>query len=168
MRVGVDVCVGVELSVPCSASAKRFVALHRVAVHVCVGVELSVPCSASAKRFIPLQRVALEFAVELAAIALEFALVALQGVTLITLDVELALPPLKVALRRAAGVLESLEVLWLAELLAQGRVLKLHSAGVRGVELPMILSSRQIGAIEPVVIDHIDGHRAAAAPAVAA
>src|SRR5262249_27478402 len=99
----------------------------RVAVDVCVGVELSVPCSASAKRFIALQRVALEFAVELAAIALKvLTLIALQRVTLIALDVELALRALQVALQRAARVLESLEVLWLAELLAQRRVLKLH------------------------------------------
>src|SRR5581483_6133676 len=65
---------------------------------------------------------------------------------------------------QGAGALEILKIPRLAELLAQGRVLELSRSAVRSIELPMILPSHEIGAVEAIVIDHIDGDRAAAAP----
>src|SRR5438046_726142 len=134
--VGVD--IGVRVDVPIGVDVRVGIDAS-VGINVRVGVELWIPATR---------------------------LIALQRVALIALDVELALRTLQVALQRAAAALEILlfEVPRRAELLAQRGVLESNRAAVRGIELPMILSRRQIGVIESIVVEHIDGDRAAAGP----
>ena len=74
--------------------------------------------------------------------------------------------PLQVALRRAlVGAvcsLEILEILRVANLLAQRRVLELNGAAVSRIELPVaraVSLSDDIGAVELIVLDYIDGDR---------
>src|SRR5437868_4660734 len=138
VQVAIDVDIGVRVDVPIGVDVRVGIDAS-VGINVRVGVELWIPATR---------------------------LIALQRVALIALDVELALRTLQVALQRAAGALEILlfEVPRRAELLAQRGVLESNRAAVRGIELPMILSRRQIGVIESIVVEHIDGDRAAAGP----
>src|SRR6516162_5519563 len=158
----------IEVGVPVEV---LMLVLVLIDVRVCIGmrIRIDVRIGIALERFaferlswISRRRVAL-----FGLLALErSALSSLQRVALIALNVELALRTLQVALQRAAPALEILEISRLAELLTQRRVLESDSAAMRRFELPMIAvwSSHQIGAIESIVVDHIDGHRAAAAP----
>ena len=142
VRVGIDVRIRVHIRV-------RIEMRIRVDVRVCVDMRIGVDVRVRRSR--PAAR-----------------LVALQRVALISLDVELALR----ALRRAELALRALHrTLERAppalELLAQRRVLESNAAAVSGIEMPIIEAvslGDEIGAIEPIIIDHIDADRAAAGP----
>src|SRR6516162_9857834 len=160
----------IEVGVPVEV---LMLVLVLIDVRVCIGmrIRIDVRIGIALERF-AFERLTLISLRRIALIALErlvferSALSSLQRVALIALNVELALRTLQVALQRAAPALEILEISRLAELLTQRRVLESDSAAMRRFELPMIAvwSSHQIGAIESIVVDHIDGHRAAAAP----
>ncbi len=165
--VGVCIGTGIRIDVRIGIALERLpfeclalIALRRVALIPLERLAFERPTSIS------LQRVAL-FALECLAFERP-ALTSLQRVALIALNVELALRPLQVTLQCAARAWEVLllEIPRLAELLAQRCVLELNGAAVRGIELPMIAvrSNHQIGAVESIVVDDIDGDRAAAGP----